>query len=379
MQIVIAPDSFKGSLSAVEICRVVKAAIGEVAPHAHVTELPLADGGEGTLDCLVKATAGEKRAAVVEDPLGRQLTAYYGILGDGQTAVIELAQASGLSLLSPTERNPLMTSTYGTGQLIKQAVEGGYRKFIIGLGGSATNDAGAGLLKALGVKFYNAEGAELANGGAALRDLHRIDNSMLHPQLKNCAFMIASDVKNTLCGAQGASAIFGPQKGATTEMVDELDAALVHFAAIIQKQYGLELRQLVGGGAAGGVGATLQAFLQADYRSGIDVVMQATGARDMIREATIVFTGEGKLDVQTLSGKVIAGVAHCAKTYQVPVLAVAGAVELNSQQLQQLGITAAFSIVQGPCTTEQALEQTPKWLHERVKQIMQLYLLLRKL
>lgn len=374
LRIVIAPDSFKGSLSAVEVCRVIKEAIIEVAPAADVTELPLADGGEGTLDCLVVATGGVKRVVRVSDPLGRPITAHYGVLGDGEVAVIELAQASGLSQLIREEYNPLVTSTFGTGQLLKAALDDGYRNFIIGLGGSATNDAGMGLLKALGMKFYDSYGAELADGGAALENLHTMDDSALHPALAECTFIVASDVDNPLTGAQGASFVFGPQKGATADMVRELDEALTHVAQIVKDQYGIDLHALVGGGAAGGVGATVQAFLRAEYKSGINVVMEAMGAREVIQQADLVFTGEGKLDVQTLSGKVIAGVATYANTHFVPVIALAGSVELSTEQLKQIGITAAFSIVPGPCDLEEALEQTPSWLKDRVKQILQLYL-----
>lgn len=349
-------------------------AIHEVAPTVHVTELPLADGGEGTLDCLVAATGGKKCAATVMDPLGRDITAHYGVLGDGRTAVIELAQASGLLLLAESERNPLLTSTYGTGQLVKAAIEDGYRQVIIGLGGSATNDGGVGLLRALGIKFYDAHGQELADGGAALRQLQQIDVTGLHPLLKECAFIIASDVENLLYGVNGASAIFGPQKGATREMVKQLDAALMHFAGCVTQQFGIDLQSFVGGGAAGGVGATLQAFLQTEYRSGIDVVMEATKAKTAIKRANLVMTGEGKLDTQTLAGKVIAGVTRCASTSHVPVIALAGTVELTATQLGQLGVTAAFSIVPGPCTLQEATMHAPCWLAARTRQVMQLYL-----
>lgn len=373
MRIVLAPDAFKGSLSAVELCEVMEEAIHEVAPTIQVTRLPLADGGEGTLNCLVMATGGEKQLVFVQDPLGRLMTAYYGVLGDGQTVVIELAQASGLTLLKEEERNPLVTSTYGTGQLIQAAIEAGYRKFIVGLGGSATNDAGVGLLRALGLTCYDANREVIQDGGAALLDVHTIDEESMNPLLKKCTFVLASDVENMLCGVHGASFIFGPQKGADAQMVRQLDDALAHYAKVVQQQYHVDLTALVGGGAAGGVGASLQFFLNASYRSGIDVVMELIGAREVIKQADIVMTGEGRLDEQTLAGKVITGITGFANEQQIPVIAFAGAVELTSRQLQELGVTAAFSIVPGPCSLQEALNKTPQWLKERVIQVIHLY------
>lgn len=370
MKIVVAPDSFKGSLSAQGVCQAVKQGIHSVFPEAEVIELPLADGGEGITESMVYASGGTIQRAMVKDPLHRTIEAEFGVLGDGETAVIEMAKASGLPLLSEKERNPLKASSFGTGELIRAALDAGYRKFIIGIGGSATNDAGTGMLKALGMKFYDGAGNELQEGGGDLIRLARLDDSGLDERLHDASFRVASDVRNRLCGPAGASAIFGPQKGATPEMVRQLDAALSHFADIVLSQKGIELRDFEGGGAAGGMGSALIAFLEAELQSGIDLVMESIGFQDKIEGADLIITGEGKLDAQTLDGKLITGITKSAGKAGVPVIALAGAQTLSSKQLAEIGLLSAFSIVSGPCTVEAAMEQAAPLITEKTIAIL---------
>lgn len=370
MKIVVAPDSFKVSISARDLCAAVCRGIHAADPKIDVIELPLADGGEGTVDNMVYSTQGETRLVQVNDPLGRPIRAAYGILGDHATVIIEMAQASGLPLLKPDERNPLITSSFGTGELVLHALNAGYRKFIIGLGGSATNDGGAGMLKALGAAFYDQDGVLLPKGGASLEKLSYMDLSGLDKRLQESTFTIASDVNNPLCGANGASTVFGPQKGATPEMVQRLDMALSRFADVVEKQLGIDVRHLPGSGAAGGMGAALLAFLHAEFKSGIELVMDAIHFEQKIQAADLIITGEGKLDEQTMAGKVIAGVCKKAKPYQIPTIAICGGMELTSDQMDEIGLLAGFSIVPKPCSLEQAMEQAEGWAQERVEQII---------
>ncbi|WKA54453.1 glycerate kinase [Planococcus shixiaomingii] len=372
MKIVVAPDSFKGSLSAQGVCQAVKKGIQTVFPEAEVIELPLADGGEGIMESMVYASGGKIVKVTVRDPLLRAIESGFGVLGDGETAVIEMAQASGLPLLREDEQNPLIASSYGTGELIRAALDRGYRKFIIGIGGSATNDAGAGMLRALGMKFYDKAELELEDGGAALGRLARIDPSEFDPRIQHASFLVASDVRNRLCGAAGASAIFGPQKGATPDMVDQLDAALRHFAEVAKEQSGMDLLSFEGGGAAGGMGASLIAFLQADLQSGIGLVMESIDFEGKIQGADMIITGEGRLDAQTLDGKLITGITEAANKAGVPVIALAGAQALSAKQLAEIGLVSAFSIVSGPCTVLEAMEQVETLMTEKTIAIMNL-------
>ncbi|MBD8069100.1 glycerate kinase [Bacillus sp. PS06] len=372
MKVVVAPDSFKGSISAPELCAAVKKGILRIYPSASVIELPLADGGEGTMENLVLASGGSVIHKVVKDPLGRPVKAGFGVLGDEETVVIEIAQASGLPLVPLKERNPLLASSFGTGQLVKEALDMGYRKFLIGLGGSATNDAGTGLLKALGMRFFNENGEDLMEGGGALIELDHVDDILLDPRLKDCSFLIASDVTNPLCGPNGASAVFGPQKGATPEDVKTLDKSLTHYSQIVHSTKGINLIDITGGGAAGGIGASLVAFLGATIKPGIEVVMNAIQFEEKISNANLIITGEGKLDAQTLSGKVIAGVTQVAKPQQIPVVAICGQRNLDSKQMDELGLIAGFSIVPGPTTLEASLENASRWTTECTEQIMRL-------
>lgn len=372
MKVVIAPDSFKGSLSARDLCAAMHRGIKRVVPDAEVMEMPLADGGEGTMENMVYATQGTVVALQVRGPLGQPVTASYGVLGDRRTCIIEMAQASGLLLVPEQDRNPLLTSTYGTGELIRHALDQGLREFVIGLGGSATNDAGTGMLRALGMELFDQAGHPLPEGGGALLQCAQIDASQLDARIRESRFVIASDVTNPLCGPHGASYIFGPQKGATPEMVTQLDAALDHFGGLVLKETGREIRHLPGAGAAGGMGAALLAFLDSQMRSGIDVVMETLQLSEALQNADLVITGEGRLDAQTLSGKVIAGVCRIAQSENIPVIGLCGATELSGTQLEQLGMRAAFSIVPGPCSVEEAMRMTAQWAEERTEQIIRL-------
>ncbi|WP_458414571.1 glycerate kinase [Schinkia sp. CFF1] len=372
MKIVVAPDSFKGSISARDICTAVHKGILRVFQNADVVEIPLADGGEGTMENMVYSSNGTKKQVEVTGPLGEKVKAEYGILGDHETVVVEMAQSSGLPLLKESERNPMITSTFGTGELIKDALDNGFRKFIVGIGGSATNDGGMGMLKALGVKFYKRDCSLLSEGGASLIQLHHFDESNLDARVKECKFIVASDVTNTLCGPNGASAIFGPQKGATPEMVKKLDEALNNFADVVHKQKNMDMRKLVGGGAAGGLGAGLITFLGAELQSGIEVMMKELHFEEKIKDADLIITGEGRLDSQTLSGKLITGVSKAAKKYEVPVIALCGGLTIETNQVDELGLLSAFSIVPGPCPLEEAMKQAASWIPARVEAIMRI-------
>ncbi|MGI2328102.1 glycerate kinase [Planococcus sp. YIM B11945] len=373
MKIVVAPDSFKGSLSAQAVCKSVKRGIHTVFPDAEVVELPLADGGEGIMESMVYASHGNIIKTDVHDPLKRKIEAGFGLLGDGETAIIEMAQASGLTLLEEEEKNPLAASSFGTGELIRAALDAGCRKFIIGIGGSATNDAGAGMLKALGMKFYDKDGVELEEGGEALFRLASIDDSGMDRRIQEAHFVVASDVRNRLCGSAGASAVFGPQKGATPEMVRTLDAALHHFADIVLRDQNVDLRIFEGGGAAGGMGAALIAFLKAELHSGIELVMENINFADQIKEADLIITGEGRLDSQTLDGKLITGITKAAAKEGVPVIALCGSQNLSAEQVSEIGLLSAFSIVSGPCTVKQAMENADRLATEKTIAVMNVF------
>jgi glycerate kinase len=377
MKLIAAPDSFKGSLDARSLCAAIREGARRANPRAEVVEMPLADGGEGTVENLVYASRGRLVRVTVTGPLGRPVEAAYGILGDGQTAVIEMAQASGLPLVPEAERNPLVTTSRGTGELILHALDAGYRRFIIGLGGSATNDAGAGLLRALGLGLFDAAGRPLADGGGALRELHRVDDSQLDPRLAEACFDVACDVSNPLCGPQGASAVFGPQKGATPEMVRLLDEGLRRFGEETRKVRGIDVLEAPGAGAAGGMGAALLGYLGARMRSGIEMVLEAAGWESQLSGADLIVTGEGRLDGQTLSGKVIAGVCRSAAVRKIPVVALCGSMELSGADMERMGLAAAFPIVKGPCTLEEAFRSTAAWAADTSEQIVRLFSLSR--
>ena len=328
----------------------------ENADHdAEVRCLPMADGGEGTARALVDATGGSMRAVPVHDPLGRPVEGHFGLLADGTTAVVETAEASGLALLEAKERNPLIASSYGTGELMLAAVRSGAKRIIVGLGGSATNDAGAGLLQALGVRLLDKNGNDLAHGGAALANLTTIDISTMDPALKNVAITAACDVTNPLTGPTGASAVFGPQKGASKDDVTTLDAALAHFAQVIDSQLGVAVNDVPGAGAAGGIGAALKGFLDAEFRPGIAIVIEQSGLDAAAQWADVVFTGEGSIDFQTKFGKTPAGVAETAKRHGKPVIAVAGHIGTGIDELHEVGIDAVFGIAPGAASLSELL------------------------
>jgi glycerate kinase len=355
--ILIAPDSFKGCLSAGEVADAIEAGVLRGCPSAAVRKVPLADGGEGTVDALVAATAGRFVEATVTGPLGEPVSARYGLLGDGATAVIEMAAASGLPLVPAEQRKPLVTTTYGTGQLIRDALDRGCREVIIGVGGSATVDGGAGMAQALGFRLLDASGREIERGGGALKTLARIDapTSVVPPE-GECRFLVACDVLNPLLGEKGAARVYGPQKGATPEMVEQLEAGLAHLARVIRRDLGTDVTDLGGGGAAGGLGAGLVAFLRARIRPGVEVVIEACGLESKLTDANLVITAEGQIDAQTAFGKTAAGVAALAGKAGVPVIALAGAVTPDAAVLHEHGIAAMFSIADGPMTLQQAMQ-----------------------
>lgn len=374
MKIVIAPQGFKGNLSALQVAQAIDNGIKRVVPSAMTTIKPMADGGEGTVQALVDATGGKIMATEVTDPLGGRVIAHWGLLSDKVTGVIEMAAASGLPLVPPEKRNPLLTTTYGTGELILAALESGCRKLIIGIGGSATNDGGAGMAQALGARLLDSKGATLPFGGAALANLGHINVTTLDPRLADCEVLLACDVTNPLCGAQGASAVYGPQKGATPEMVGQLDAALAHYADVIQRDLGVEVKNVPGAGAAGGLGAGLIAFLKAKVIPGIDVVIQATGLVEDLKDADLVFTGEGRIDSQTAHGKVPTGVAQKAKEFGLPVIAIAGEVADDYRVVYQYGIDAVLGIAPGPISLSQSMAEAERLIADAAERAMRLFL-----
>ncbi|QAV23543.1 glycerate kinase [Proteus hauseri] len=375
MKIVIAPDSFKESLSAKEVAESIKQGFSRYLPDAQYCCIPMADGGEGTVTSLVDATNGAFISTKVCGPLGKQITANWGILGDGTTAVIEMAQASGLHLVPPNLRNPTLTTSYGTGELINAALEKGVKKIILGLGGSATNDAGAGMMQALGLDLKDKFGTCLPFGGAALAQLQTIDINSLNPKLKNIEIEIACDVSNPLCGEKGASVIFGPQKGATQDDIAQLDNALHHFGTYIEKMTQRSLINIAGSGAAGGLALPLLAFTQATLSQGVELVANAVELEKQLIDADLVITGEGRMDIQSAQGKTPTGVAKLAKKYHLPVIALVGGYLPDYDVVHQQGIDAVFSIVPGISTLSDALNNAQQNLNETAYNVARLYAL----
>ncbi|WNB92604.1 glycerate kinase [Bacillus sp. NEB1478] len=357
MKIVIAPDSFKESLTAAEVCSAIESGFQKVLPDAEYVHVPIGDGGEGTVQSVVDATGGRIVAVEATGPLGNKVEAFYGITGDGKTAVIEMAAASGLHLVPWELRNPLITTTFGTGELILDALDKKVERIVLGLGGSATNDGGAGMAQALGAKFSDVNGKELSYGGEALGELLSIDVSGLDPRLKSVKVDVACDVTNPLTGPLGASAVFGPQKGATPEMVVLLNNCLTRYAEVIERNLAIDVDQLPGAGAAGGLGAGVVAFLEGELQSGIDLVLDVVGFEKTVRDADLVITGEGRIDSQTVQGKAPVGVAKRAKSVvrSVPVIAIAGSIGEGYEAVYEHGIDAVFSVVNGVVTLEKAL------------------------
>lgn len=373
MKIVIAPDSFKDSLSAQGVAEAIALGLAQVWPDAQLVKCPMADGGEGTVESILAACEGELRRTSVRGPLGATVNATWGWLPQSHTAIIEMAEASGLQLVPPGQRDACISSTFGTGELIRAALDAGAQRVILAIGGSATNDAGAGAMQALGVKLLDAQNQSLVPGGLALAQLARLDLSGFDRRLADVRFDIAADVNNPLCGPHGASAIFGPQKGASPAQVEQLDQALGHFAELCAQALGRDVRDEPGSGAAGGLGFAAKAFLGAQFQAGVEVVAELVGLADAVKGADLVITGEGRFDAQTLRGKTPFGVARVAKQHAVPVIVIAGTLGEGYQELYQHGIDAAFAVTSGPMTLEQACAEAPRLLRERATDIARVW------
>jgi len=371
MKIVVAPDSFKGSLTAIEVSDAIEQGIREIFPEAEIKKIPMADGGDGTVQCLVNATGGKILREKVTGPLGDEVLASYGILGDKRTAVIEMAEASGLTLVPENKRNPLITTTYGTGQLIKATLDQGCRKMIIGIGGSATNDGGAGMVQALGVKLLDREGREIGFGGEELKKIIRIDISYMDKRLSNTKVVVASDVTNPLCGPKGASRIYGPQKGATPEVIEELDESLAYFADVIKRDLNKDVKDIPGAGAAGGLGASLMAFLDAELRPGIEIMVEIAKLEQAIKDADLVITGEGKIDSQTIYGKAPIGVAKIAKKYNIPVIAIAAIIGDDADIVHQYGIDNLIKVSEPPMSLTETKPNKVWLIKKSIKQFLE--------
>jgi glycerate kinase len=371
-KIVIAPDSYKGCLSALDVTNAIEGAILEFYPEINVVKVPIADGGEGTVDALVTATNGKLMFSEVLDPLGEKIVAKWGILGDGTSAVIEMASASGLPLIPKEKRNPYITSTFGTGQLIISALDENCKKIVIGIGGSATNDGGVGMAKALGAKFFDSSGKELHDGGYALQKLNKIDISNIDPRIKNTEILVACDVDNPLCGPRGASAVYGPQKGATPEMILELDKALLNFSEIAQKTVGKDVKNIAGAGAAGGLGAGLMFFTEASLMPGVELVLEVTNFNSLVEDADLVITGEGNTDFQTVFGKAPVGVAKAAKKYNIPVICISGGLGEGYESVFEKGIDAIVSISSGPVSLDECMLNGATMLQSATKRLIKI-------
>lgn len=370
--IVLAPDSFKESMTAKEVCEAMERGIRKANSQIRCIHVPMADGGEGTMQSLVDATGGRVYSKEVVGPLGNNVVAEYGILGNGEIGVIEMASASGIHLVDSEKRNPLITTTFGTGQLIKACLDKGVKKLLIGIGGSATNDGGAGFIQALGGRLLDENGDDLSYGGGALAKLHTIDLSNLDERLKYVSVEVACDVNNPLCGKEGASYVFGPQKGATREMIEILDQNLSHYAEVIKEQLGKDVISKAGAGAAGGLGAGLMAFLDVKLKSGIEMVIEYANLEEKVRAADMVWTGEGSIDFQTQYGKTPLGVAMIAKKYNKPVIALAGRVGNDIDVLYDKGIDAIFGIMRGVTSIEEALVKGPENVEKTSENIIRL-------
>lgn len=375
--ILLAPDSFKESMTAKEVCEAMERGIQRANPAITCIHVPMADGGEGTMQSLVDATGGTVHTIKVKGPLGNEVEASYGISGDGETGVLEMASASGIHLVSPESRNPLVTTTYGTGELIKACLGHGVRKLLIGIGGSATNDGGAGMVQALGGKLMDAEGNELSFGGGELGRLASIDLTGFDPRLQDVAVEVACDVTNPLCGPQGASHVFGPQKGATPEMIRQLDDNLCNYAKVIQRQKNKDIMNVPGAGAAGGLGGGLMVFLNGVLKKGIDMVIDYTGLEEKIQQADMVWTGEGGMDFQTQYGKTPLGVAIVAKKYNKPVVALAGRIGDQIEVLYDKGIDSIFGIMPGAASIEEALKNGPENVKRTSENVIRLMMSVR--
>ncbi|MBF7020318.1 glycerate kinase [Staphylococcus sp. 18_1_E_LY] len=375
-KIVIAPDSFKESMAAIEVADAIERGFAKVFPNTTVYDkIPMADGGEGTTEALVNALNASYRKVSVKNPINKTITASYGYAYETNTAIIDMASASGLDLIAEEDKNPLITTSYGTGQLINDAIEQGAQHIILGIGGSATNDGGVGMLSALGCKFLDSDNQTLKAGGAALAKLSHIDMSNLNPKLKDTTIEVACDVTNPLLGKYGASEIYGRQKGATEDMIKQLDAALTRYHDVIEQQLNVSVKDIEGAGAAGGLGTGLLAFLNANLAKGIDIVLKETQFTQRVKDADLVITGEGKMDHQTIYGKTPIGVSHAAQRFNVPVIAIAGSLGEGYQAVYEHGISSVFSILQQPCSLSDALENGRQYMEQTAENIARLLLI----
>ncbi|SFF31520.1 glycerate kinase [Paenibacillus catalpae] len=374
MKFVIAPDSFKGSLSAAAAAAAIAQGIWRCVRDADMVKLPIADGGEGTLDSLLAAAGGQRVTISVSGPLGAHVSASYGLLERGSVAVIEMAEASGLCLLTEEQRNPALTTTYGTGELIRHALDSGCRRFLLTVGGSATNDGGAGMLQALGMRLLDQAGGTISPGGGNLTGIAAIDDSSWDPRIAESSFVIATDVQNPLIGEDGASRIFSPQKGASPEMVEQLEQGMTVWADLIEAKTGIRLHDRPGAGAAGGLCGAYLAFFPASIRRGIDIVLEYARFGEHLAGADLVITGEGRIDHQTASGKAPMGVAQLAKQHGVPVIAIAGSVGEGIDSLYAEGIHSVHSIVNSPMTLQEAIERAPILLERTAEQVIRTFL-----
>jgi len=370
MRIAVAPNAFKGTLTALEAATCIERGLTAALPGASIIKIPMADGGDGTAAAVVKATGGRRVTSRVSDPLGRKVAATWDLAGDGRTAVIEMATASGLALLARQEWNPLVTSTFGTGELILKALGRKVRKVLVGIGGSATNDGGMGMACALGVKFLGRDGRELAHcGGGALRQLAHIDMRGLDRRLRDVEVEVACDVDNPLTGPRGAARVYGPQKGATPAMVRQLDAGLRQLAAVLRRDVGVDVGSAPGAGAAGGLGAGLMAFAGGRLRPGIDIVIEAVGLAGRLRGCDLVVTGEGRMDGQTVFGKAPAGVARVARSLGIPVIAICGSLAADAGKVASVGIAACFSALEEPVDEADLASRAPGMLERCARQV----------
>lgn len=372
MKIVIAPDSYKGSIYAPDAARAMAEGILRVLPDADIDIVPIADGGDGTLETLVEISGGQIETLEVTGPLGNPIQAEWGAMGDNTTAVIEMARTSGLALIATDQRNPLITTTFGLGEIISKALDSGFRNFIIGIGGSATNDAGSGMAQALGIKLLDSFGNNLEFGGAALSKLHSIDFSNIDPRIQESIFEVACDVNNPLTGPAGASAVYGPQKGATQDMISLLDKALLNFAKIVTRDLGTDIKDVPGSGAAGGLGGGIMAFLEGNLRPGVDIILDKVNLNKHLQDADLIVTGEGCMDFQTIFNKAPIGVANLAHPLGIPVIGISGSLGERFTDVHDHGISAAHSITNRPMTLEYASQNAAALISDATEQAIRL-------
>lgn len=375
MKIVIAPDSYKESLTAMEVANAIEVGFRQIMPDAQYIKLPMADGGEGTVQSLIDASNGTIIEHQATGPLGERVNSFFGVMGEGKTAIIEMAAVSGLHLVPIKQRNPMLTTSYGTGELILAALDKGAEHIIIGIGGSATNDGGIGMAQALGARLLDDDNQQIGYGGNALARLARIDLRDVDSRLTQIKLEVACDVDNPLCGELGASHVFGPQKGATREMVEQLDKHLAHYASIIKRDVGVDVKNMPGAGAAGGMGAALVGLFNAELRPGIEIVMDAVNLAGVIKDADLIITGEGRIDSQTIHGKTLIGVARTAKRFNKAVIGIAGCLSNDCDVVYEHGIHAVFSVVPRSVSLEQALKDAAINVEQAARNIAAVYCL----